>query len=486
MYEPFYQVDMDLGEEIEMLNGWISIRNIYTPGRNCYFCIAGRVSSPPNCNDCSNGFLTGIYSQQPGGGYTGNWYNWPTGEMYMCLSHNGVNFSGSPLRVFDPALYTWNGLADAWQDQGVSAAAADNFTVPDFFNKITLWGGFGIGSYSSPSCISGTTETFLVDIYTQDPATNATPVQSLTKTGTLTPTGFVFHELGNQPIYKVEITFTPSITITSGWIRVRNINTAGRPCKFGWLYSSDPNEGTYLDGSLQTHPGGLFFNLSKPCTGDFVNAGPDLTVYYGYPPLAAARMEATGGLWYQWSPCIYTYELTFNLCEQPILRVMPPVTTTYTVTATNNEGCVDTDNATVNVIDVRCGTKLDKVKVCYRNKTQCVTQSQAQTMLAGGGYLGSCIKSDIIEGEEVNEFSLSAYPNPFSDRCTVQLEQPEGSNVAIEVTDLLGRQVGNIYEGYLGSGSHQFEWNNPGFGKTTYFIIARSDSEFKVIKLISQ
>ena len=70
----------------------------------------------------------------------------------MCLSHNGVNFTGSPLRLFDPALFTWNGLADAWQDQGISAAAADNFTVPDFFNKLTLWGGFGIGSYSSSSC----------------------------------------------------------------------------------------------------------------------------------------------------------------------------------------------------------------------------------------------------------------------------------------------------------------------------------------------
>ena len=165
---------------------------------------------------------------------------------------------------------------------------------------------------------------------------------------------------------------------------------------------------------------------------------------------------------------------------------MPPVTTTYTVTATNNDGCVDTDNATVNVIDVRCGTKLDKVKVCYRNKTQCVTQSQAKTMLANGGYLGSCIKSDIIEDEGENEFSLDAYPNPCSDRCTISVEQPEGSSVTIQVNDITGRIVSKIYSGFLDGGNHQFEWNNPDSGGAVYLITAKSETEFKVIKLISQ
>jgi hypothetical protein len=107
-------------------------------------------------------------------------------------------------------------------------------------------------------------------------------------------------------------------------------------------------------------------------------------------------------------------------------------------------------------------------------------------MLAGGGYLGSCIKSDIIEDEKVNEFSLNAYPNPCSDHCTISVDQPIGSSVTIQVNDITGRIVSKIYYGFLDSGNHQFEWINPGSGGAVYLITAKSETEFKVIKLITK
>ncbi len=70
------------------------------------------------------------------------------------------------------------------------------------------------------------------------------------------------------------------------------------------------------------------------------NAGADQTICIG----SSVQLNASGGVIYSWSP---TTGLSNPNIANPIAN--PIVTTTYTVTVTNTEGCIGTDQITVNV-----------------------------------------------------------------------------------------------------------------------------------------
>jgi hypothetical protein len=59
---------------------------------------------------------------------------------------------------------------------------------------------------------------------------------------------------------------------------------------------------------------------------------------------------------------------------------------------------------------------------------------------------------------QVNNIGLINYPNPFNARTMISFSIPEGGDVDIAVFDILGRQVSNIYSGYLSPGSHEYPW----------------------------
>jgi hypothetical protein len=71
-------------------------------------------------------------------------------------------------------------------------------------------------------------------------------------------------------------------------------------------------------------------------------------------------------------------------------EVCPTVTTTYTLTVTDSQGCSGIDDVTVYVNDVRCGNKLDKVKVCHKGKEICIAAEAVDAHLKHGDALGSC------------------------------------------------------------------------------------------------
>lgn len=59
------------------------------------------------------------------------------------------------------------------------------------------------------------------------------------------------------------------------------------------------------------------------------------------------------------------------------------------------------------------------------------------------------------------EFSLSpVYPNPFSDKTTIELTLPEtGSEVRLEVFDMTGKKVRTLIQNGLSAGSHTVGWD---------------------------
>ncbi|MCW9065136.1 MAG: FG-GAP-like repeat-containing protein, partial [Ignavibacteriaceae bacterium] len=98
--------------------------------------------------------------------------------------------------------------------------------------------------------------------------------------------------------------------------------------------------------------------------------------------------------------------------------------------------------------------------------------------------------SGINEGKitPVNNFEISAYPNPFNPETKVRLELSIGQDLKINVFNLLGEKVRTIFDGYIKAGTSTFNWdakNNSGLTLPAgiYFILVSSKEAQKVIKV---
>ncbi len=112
----------------------------------------------------------------------------------------------------------------------------------------------------------------------------------------------------------------------------------------------------------------------------------DQTVVLGYYPenVAVITTNVTGGL----PPYNYYWSTGENTAS---IEVAPTVTTTYTVTVTSQNGCIGFGSHTVTVVDIRCGSGLDRVSMCNTsNKNYCVKESDVPGKLALGWTLGEC------------------------------------------------------------------------------------------------
>jgi hypothetical protein len=119
-----------------------------------------------------------------------------------------------------------------------------------------------------------------------------------------------------------------------------------------------------------------------------VDAGECAVVYYGYEPFESTELVASisGGT----DP--YTVEW-IGIGTTPSVSVSPTETTTYSLIVTDAEGCSAYDDVTVDVVDVHCGKKNNKVLICQNPNnphTICVSKNSVPAHLAQGATLGPC------------------------------------------------------------------------------------------------
>lgn len=78
------------------------------------------------------------------------------------------------------------------------------------------------------------------------------------------------------------------------------------------------------------------------------------------------------------------------------------------------------------------------------------------------------------------------YPNPFNPQTTILFEIPKGEMVRVTVTDLLGREVTELSNGYLKAGLHQAVFDGTNFSSGVYFykITAGEYADSKKMVLI--
>jgi|GEM_PF-6032464 len=272
---------------------------------------------------------------------------------------------------------------------------------------------------------------------------------------------------------------------------------AGGTTPYSYLWSngstikspSGLSAGTY--GVTVTDSHGCSTNSSVTLTEPTpltIEAGPNQTVYYGYPPSECATIAWSGA-----GGGVPPYTISWSDGGGQSHQVCPGINTTeYTVSITDQNNCVKTDSVTICVIDVRCGNNLTKVQLCHvppddptNTQTLCVSQTSVATHLAHGDQLAACGtdrscppatpafaaapgsgvvlvskagdpsmlgNNELSDKATITETTLTAYPNPFNAATTVEFTSTNKGFATLRLFDHLGQQVSVLYEGEVEQG----------------------------------
>lgn len=154
------------------------------------------------------------------------------------------------------------------------------------------------------------------------------------------------------------------------------------------------------------------------------------TLYHGYGPtslsLNAIAQGGTGIYSYLWSTGETSSSINVSSAG------------TFTVTITDEQGCSSQASIVINVLDVSCGNKNDKVMICHNGVDLCVASSAVQAHLDHGCKLGSCAAISERQGATVE---VLAYPNPTTGEFAVQLSGYKSSKASIVITNIVGQLV---------------------------------------------
>jgi uncharacterized protein YlxP (DUF503 family) len=236
--------------------------------------------------------------------------------------------------------------------------------------------------------------------------------------------------------------------------------------------------------------------IDNDCDGEIdetdlaVSTGDCEVSYYGYAPMQGATLTATasggsGTYTYSWS----NGETTASI------SVDPTSSTTYTVTVTDSYGCTASASVTVEVVDVRCGKKNDKVSVCHKagksgkSKQLCVSANSVKAHLKHGDQLGDCGASDPCGSsafvaapkgghEHLNEGTVNIFPNPANGELNLELNENIG-DYNVTIMDGQGRTVLNT-----NGNERNLSLDVSKLESGMYFVIIRS-SDNCVLKRLS-
>jgi hypothetical protein len=68
------------------------------------------------------------------------------------------------------------------------------------------------------------------------------------------------------------------------------------------------------------------------------------------------------------------------------------------------------------------------------------------------------------------------YPNPFNPVTTIGYELSEPTNVTLEVYDLLGRRIAQLFDGDMPIGRHEVKFNASQLSSGFYFYKLSTDN----------
>ncbi|MFD1873231.1 T9SS-dependent M36 family metallopeptidase [Hymenobacter bucti] len=227
----------------------------------------------------------------------------------------------------------------------------------------------------------------------------------------------------------------------------------------------------------------------SPANAGFTGAAAK-TIYLGYGA-QSVTLTASGDptFTYSWSPA---KGLSNPTIANPVFTPTAAGSYTFTVTAVNASLCTRTASVTINVIDVRCGNKLDKVTVCHKGKALCIGADGVADHLGHGDMVGACDKQATPSlqagGDEVAQaLQLTASPNPTNARTTLDFTLVESSSYRLEVINMQGARVAVVAEGSGEAGeSFSHEFSRGPLAPGLYMVRLVAGKQSKATKLILQ
>jgi len=94
----------------------------------------------------------------------------------------------------------------------------------------------------------------------------------------------------------------------------------------------------------------------------------------------------------------------------------------------------------------------------------------------GGGDFELAATEDEIPEKPMKMALVKNYPNPFNSRTVISFYLSEGSNVSVEIFDILGRRIESLHNSYLEEGYHKFAWDGDGLSGGIYLYSVKSKS----------
>jgi hypothetical protein len=238
----------------------------------------------------------------------------------------------------------------------------------------------------------------------------------------------------------------------------------------------------------------LSSSISVTPSNNTYTGGVPTNIYLGYGPQSATlNGTATGGTGfsYSWSP---SAGLSCSNCQNPVFTPTAEGNYSYTVTATNSNGCVTKSTVTFCVLDIKATNGNNKVYICHNGNTLSISSSAVPAHLGNhdDDKLGACGQScgsigktsftvtDIIEEKEAQLQEVNVYPNPNTGLFTVEIPHAfENSEVLI--MDMTGK---TIERRTASEGRMQFDIS--GFAKGIYIVTVKSGDEVHRTKVSVQ
>ena len=242
--------------------------------------------------------------------------------------------------------------------------------------------------------------------------------------------------------------------------------------------------------------GNILLTEPMPLT---IDAGANQTVYYGYPDSSCASLTASGI-----AGGVPPYTLTWSTASNDAsINVCPVSSTVYYVTVEDANGCTAIDSVMVCVIDVRCGNKLDKVRICHNNSgssnplSLCISLTDVPSHLADhADALALCSIDKSCNFTPAKHYSailssdqegyLTAIPNPFTGKTSIRFSLPLNVRATVQVYDIMGREVAEIFNGQaIGGNLYSISFDGENYPAGVYIAVLRSENgEHYVNKMI--
>jgi len=172
--------------------------------------------------------------------------------------------------------------------------------------------------------------------------------------------------------------------------------------------------------------------------------------------------------------------------------VCPTVTTSYSVVATDVNGCSAIESINIAVLNTCCED--NNVIVCTGTQTVCADSADVQGLIEAGGYVGPCDARKFISGSEdaasagMQQSAVKVYPNPFTEATLFEVKLNVAGSVKIEILDVTGKKVAELANGMFAEGTNQFSWNGTNAAGNAvssglYFCRIASNDQVQTLKI---